>query len=143
MTLEGVSVLVAGAGLAGLSAAHDLVAMGAEVTVVDARDRVGGRVLTIRDGFKERQHAEAGGDMIDEGQREICDLARELGLKLAPILRSGFGYVRQNGAGIRQSRPASRAARSLHGSSTCTQTRSFGPRRSDCEVSSSPIPRNC
>ena len=71
--------------------------MGAEVAVVDARDRVGGRVLTVRDGFKERQHAEAGGDMIDEGQREICQLAGELGLKLAPILRSGFGYVRQNG----------------------------------------------
>src|SRR5205809_5617225 len=71
--------------------------MGAEVTVVDARDRIGGRVLTVRDGFKERQHAEAGGDMIDEGQREICGLARDFGLKLTPILRGGFGYVRQNG----------------------------------------------
>jgi len=92
-----VSVVVAGAGLAGLAAARDLIEMGAEVAVVDARDRVGGRVWTVRDGFKERQHAEAGGDMIDEGQREICQLAGELGLKLAPILRSGFGYVRQNG----------------------------------------------
>ena len=91
------SVVVAGAGLAGLAAARDLIEMGAEVAVVDARDRVGGRVWTVRDGFKERQHAEAGGDMIDEGQREICQLAGELGLKLAPILRSGFGYVRQNG----------------------------------------------
>jgi monoamine oxidase len=89
--------VVAGAGLAGLAAARDLIALGAQVTVVDARDRVGGRVLTVRDGFKERQHAEAGGDMIDEGQREICELSGELGLKLAPILRSGFGYVRQNG----------------------------------------------
>src|SRR5206468_6734163 len=71
--------------------------MGAEVTVVDARDRVGGRVLTVRDGFSERQHAEAGGDMIDDDQREICHLARELGLKLTRILRRGFGYVRQNG----------------------------------------------
>ena len=96
-SLNGVSVVVAGAGLAGLAAARDLIEMGAEVAVVDARDRVGGRVWTVRDGFKERQHAEAGGDMIDEGQREICQLAGELGLKLAPILRSGFGYVRQNG----------------------------------------------
>ena len=42
--------------------------MGAAVTVIEARDRVGGRVWTIRDGFADRQHAEAGGDMIDEAQ---------------------------------------------------------------------------
>jgi len=73
--LSGVSVLVAGAGLAGLTAAFDLHEMGAAVTVVEARDRVGGRVWTIRDGFTDRQHAEAGGDMIDEAQTEIRDLA--------------------------------------------------------------------
>jgi monoamine oxidase len=97
-SLNGVSIVVAGAGLAGLAAAHDLLALGGAVTVVDARDRVGGRVFTIRDGFHEGQHAEAGGDMIDEDQREICELARQIGLKLTRILRGGFGYVRQNGA---------------------------------------------
>ncbi len=70
-TLSGVSVLVAGAGLAGLAAARDLIALGATVTVIDVRDRVGGRVWTIRDGFAEGQHAEAGGDFIDEEQHEI------------------------------------------------------------------------
>src|SRR5207245_807126 len=70
-SLRGVSVLVAGAGLAGLAAARDLLTRGAEVTVVDARDRVGGRVLTVREGFAERQHAEIGGDMIDQAQEEI------------------------------------------------------------------------
>jgi monoamine oxidase len=94
-----VSVLVAGAGLAGLTAAFDLAAMGATVTVVEARDRVGGRVWTIRDGFSDRQHAEAGGDMIDEGQTEIRDLAASLGLKLTRILREGFGYVRADKTG--------------------------------------------
>ena len=44
-------VIVAGAGLAGLSAARDLEAAGAAVIVVEARDRVGGRVHTIREGF--------------------------------------------------------------------------------------------
>src|SRR5438477_1641376 len=92
--LRGVSVIVAGAGLAGLSAAFDLTAMGAEVTILDARNRVGGRVWTIREGFAEGQHAEAGGDMIDEAQHEIRALADTLGLKLSRILHGGFGYAR-------------------------------------------------
>ena len=98
-SLSGASVLVAGAGLAGLAAARDLVWMGAAVTVVDVRDRVGGRVWTIRDGFSERQHAEAGGDMIDEAQHEIRDLAKEVGLTLTRILRGGFGMVRLDESG--------------------------------------------
>ena len=93
-SLAGTSVLVAGAGLAGLTAARDLVDMGAEVTVIDARDRVGGRVWTARNGFTDSQHGEAGGEMIDEAQREIRDLAGGLGLKLVRILKTGFGYVR-------------------------------------------------
>ena len=98
-SLRGVSVLVAGAGLAGLAAARDLLTRGAEVTIIEARDRVGGRVWTLRDGFVEQQHAEAGGDMIDEEQREIRELAGELGLTLTRILRGGFGYVRADGSG--------------------------------------------
>jgi monoamine oxidase len=98
-TLSGVSVLVAGAGLAGLAAARDLLARGAAVTVIDVRDRVGGRVWTIRDGFADGQHAEAGGDMIDGDQHAIRELAGELGLKLTRILKGGFGYVRADQAG--------------------------------------------
>jgi len=99
MSLDGVSVVVAGAGLSGLAAARDLLAMGANVSVIDARDRVGGRVWTIRDGFADQQHAEAGGDLIDEDQDAIRDLAGELNLKLTRILRTGFGVVRRDGKG--------------------------------------------
>ena len=100
-TLSGVSVLVAGAGLAGLSAARDLIARGATVTVVDVRDRVGGRVWTIRDGFAEGQHAEAGGDMHRRGAaRDPPACRRVSGSKLTRILKGGFGYVRAD-----QSRP--------------------------------------
>jgi monoamine oxidase len=97
--LDGVSVLVAGAGLAGLAAARDLTARGAAVTVVDARDRVGGRVWTIRDGFVEGQYAEAGGEMIDEDQHAIRALADELNLKQTRIFRTGWGYARVDGSG--------------------------------------------
>lgn len=86
--------MVAGAGLAGLVAARDLAAMGATVSVFEARDRVGGRVLTSRNGFVDGQHAEAGGDMIDDDHDAIRSLAAELGLPLVRILASGFGMAR-------------------------------------------------
>ena len=92
-------MLVAGAGLAGLAAARDLAAMGARVTVVEARDRVGGRVLTMREGFVDRQHAEAGADMISAEDHELRRLAEELGLKLTRILRSGWAYARPDASG--------------------------------------------
>src|SRR5712672_1139347 len=74
-------------------------ARGATVTVIDVRDRVGGRVWTIRDGFADGQHAEAGGDFIDEEQHEIRNLAADVGLKLTRILKGGFGYVRADQGG--------------------------------------------
>ena len=97
--LSGVAVLIAGAGLAGLTAARDLAAMGATVTIVDARTRAGGRVWTIRDGFVESQHAEAGGDMIDSDHRAVLELIGELDLKTVRIFRSGWGYARPDATG--------------------------------------------
>jgi monoamine oxidase len=91
--LHGRSVIVVGAGLAGLSAAVDLHDRGAKVVVLEARDRVGGRVWTLRDGFAAGQHAEAGGDLIEEEQEETRSLAARLGLELTPILRGGFSFV--------------------------------------------------
>lgn len=45
---KGKSVIVVGAGLAGLCAARDLAEAGAKVIVVEARDRIGGRIWTSR-----------------------------------------------------------------------------------------------
>jgi monoamine oxidase len=90
--LLGQRVVVAGAGLAGLAAARDLERAGATVAVIEARDRVGGRVRTVREGFAGQQHAEAGADLIEGDQRHVLALARELGLDVVRILRRGWGY---------------------------------------------------
>lgn len=92
------SVLIAGAGMAGLAAAQALEARGAHVTVVDARARVGGRVHTIRD-LASDQHAEGGADLIESDHDAVRALAAQLDLKLVPILTRGLGYYGPDRAG--------------------------------------------
>jgi monoamine oxidase len=100
-----VRVVVAGAGLAGLAAAHYLERAGAEVTVIEARDRVGGRVHTLR-GFEGGQHAEAGADLIESAQSHLLGLADEFGLKTTRILRRGWGFYGSSKGGRKTIRSA-------------------------------------
>jgi monoamine oxidase len=103
-----VRVLVAGAGLAGLTAARDLQRAGADVTVIEARDRIGGRVHTLRDGFANGQHVEAGADLIEDSQADLLKLIDELKLERVRILRSGWGFYGRGAKGaltIRRSGP--------------------------------------
>lgn len=60
----GKRVVVLGAGLAGLTAAYRLMSERHEVIVLEGQDRVGGRVLTVRDGFAAGGHAEMGATRI-------------------------------------------------------------------------------
>jgi monoamine oxidase len=85
-------VIVAGAGLAGLTAARILSRSGAAVTVLEARDRIGGRVWTMRDVFDHGNHGELGGEFIDADQSDIRRLCDELGLTLSRVLESGFTH---------------------------------------------------
>ena len=50
--------------------------------MIEARDRVGGRVLTIREGLRDGQYADAGAEMIYHGQDNIARLCAEQGLEL-------------------------------------------------------------
>jgi monoamine oxidase len=74
-------VVVIGAGLAGLTAALDLVDAGWDVVVCEARDRVGGRVHTVSNPFHHGLHAEAGGESIDDAHHDIRALVKRFGLR--------------------------------------------------------------
>jgi monoamine oxidase len=75
-------VVVVGAGLAGLTAAYELDRKGWDVTVVEARDRVGGRVRTFRRELEGGQVAEAGGEFIDASHSVIRGYVQRFGLEL-------------------------------------------------------------
>ncbi|HHZ08671.1 MAG TPA: FAD-dependent oxidoreductase [Rhizobiales bacterium] len=74
---EIVDVAVVGAGFAGLSAAHELVAAGLDVVLLEARDRVGGRVESRVNTLGER--IDTGGQYFCDDMREVTALARRFG----------------------------------------------------------------
>src|SRR5215208_2289980 len=79
------TVTVIGAGLAGLSAAYDLHEAGWKVTVLEARERVGGRVYSLR-SFSNGLVAEGGGEFIEETHTRILAYAHQFDL---PLGRAG------------------------------------------------------
>ncbi|MFG2205745.1 flavin monoamine oxidase family protein [Streptomyces sp. NPDC048638] len=86
-------VIVLGAGLAGLAAARDLSAAGADVLVLEARDRVGGRVeQAVLPGGRLVQ---LGGEVVGRAHHAYLALAAELGLTLVP------SYVAEPGRMVR------------------------------------------
>ncbi|MDQ3140510.1 MAG: FAD-dependent oxidoreductase [Pseudomonadota bacterium] len=92
----GRSVVILGAGIAGLVAAYELGRAGYKVTVLEARDRVGGRVWTIRGGETIRQmgrpdqraefddglYFNAGAARIPTHHHAILDYARKLNVPM-------------------------------------------------------------
>ena len=78
-------VAIVGGGLAGLRCAEELVARGADVVVLEARSRPGGRVFSHR--FADGQTCERGAEFIDSNHAEVLALAARLGLRLSE--RSG------------------------------------------------------
>ena len=75
-------VLIIGAGLSGLRAAHDAQDGGAKVQVIEGRNRAGGRVLSLTDI---PGNPEAGGNGIGAGYGRMIDSAQRFGVELMNI----------------------------------------------------------
>jgi monoamine oxidase len=85
-------VVVIGAGVAGLSAAKVLCEAGLSVTIVEARDRIGGRIYTHRDRLN-AVPIELGAEFVHGEPKELFDIANTAGLALADIGGDRFCFT--------------------------------------------------
>jgi monoamine oxidase len=85
--VKNASVIVVGAGYAGLITAEALTSAGWDVTVLEARDRVGGRAWTDR--LANGAIIERGAEWVEDVQIEMLALCERLGI---PLARTGMSY---------------------------------------------------
>jgi putrescine oxidase len=92
-------VVIVGAGAAGLTAATRLRAAGKAVVVLEARDRVGGRLWT---GDVEGATLEIGGQWVSPDQDALIETLDDLGLQTYPRYREGVNVYRGPGGELRR-----------------------------------------
>lgn len=86
-------VIVVGAGIAGLVAAYELKRAGHEVTVLEAQERVGGRILTLREPFSRGLHTEAGAMRIPAKHKLTNTYIQKFGLPTIKFTMGGSNNV--------------------------------------------------
>jgi len=89
------SVIIVGAGLAGLCAAYELKNLGYTVSVYEARHRVGGRAYSF--SYARNKIVEGGGELIGRNHPLWCGYARTFNLKFSDVPDYGNSPVRFNG----------------------------------------------
>jgi len=82
------NIVVVGAGAAGLMAASELVKKNYKVTIVEARDRIGGRIHTLPNHFS--QPVDAGAEFVHGDQPLTSDLAKRSGVALQRLSGNHF-----------------------------------------------------
>jgi monoamine oxidase len=75
-------VVIIGSGLAGLAAGYKLTKNGFDVTILEARNRIGGRVFSYQIDKTEKLIVELGGEWVGDSHTRIKVLCQELGLTL-------------------------------------------------------------
>lgn len=92
-------VIVVGAGLSGLMAARKIAKLDdvASVIVLEARDRVGGRMVARQAGGKRKSWIDLGGQWVGEAHVTLRALARDLGLEMFESYRTGPSVLRYGG----------------------------------------------
>ena len=91
---DDLEVLVIGGGLAGLATARELQSRGVAVEVLEARERLGGRLHTRRLGAAE---LDVGGQWLGPGQHRAYALAKRLGLRTFPTFTTGTKVLEIDG----------------------------------------------
>ncbi|WP_158241865.1 FAD-dependent oxidoreductase [Tabrizicola sp. TH137] len=91
-------VIVIGAGLAGLSAARQLLAQGVRVLVLEARGRAGGRVLSQR--LRAGGVIDLGAQFMGDAQRHVAALVEEAGLRRVAAAVAGEGIYLAGGDAV-------------------------------------------
>jgi monoamine oxidase len=89
-------VLIIGAGAAGLVAAYELTLAGHDVTILEARERSGGRIHTLLTPFNNQQFAEAGASRIPSNHNVTLAYAAHFGLTLDTFYPASADYININ-----------------------------------------------
>src|SRR5687768_7662352 len=86
-------VVVVGAGFSGLAAAYELSRAGYEVTVVEARNRVGGRVISFSD-LVPGKNVEGGGELIGSNHPAWVAYAKQFKLEFLDVGEEDLEFPR-------------------------------------------------
>ena len=95
-------VVIVGAGMAGLTAAYELLKAGHDPIILEARHRVGGRIYTVRDPFAEGLHGEAGAMRLPLGHKLTMAYVEKFKLETFPFtMGNPKAYIHLQGKKVR------------------------------------------